>query len=486
MAQTVGAANLAAGLRDPYLACSPVIAVTGGPDAMSSHKWVYQEIYDFPLFEPLTKFNARVERVERLPDLLRQAFRAATTGTPGPTHLEIPGNQGQLLDGQADLELVFDERFKQVPAFRPEASPDDTAQVARLLTRAERPVIVAGGGVRSSGAQAEVVELAEMLSIPVATSLNAKATIPDNHPLAVGVVGNYSRDCANRVVGEADLVFFVGSHTGSQVTNIYALPRKGTSVVQLDINPIEVGRNFPNVASMVGDAKVSLRRMIESLEPTRPRQQWLDRVHEIVGEWRAEYEPLRNSDTIPLRPERLCKEISDVLPENGVVASDTGHSGIWTGTMIDLTHPGQDYIRCAGSLGWGLPGFMGIKCALPDRPVIGFTGDGGLYYHLSELETAARYNIPVVIVVNNNDSLNQETRIYNSAYKGNERGSAYNAWHFLPTNFARIADELGCLGIRVEKPEEIRPALEKALASGRPTVVDVHTDIAALAARPYA
>jgi acetolactate synthase-1/2/3 large subunit len=237
---------------------------------------------------------------------------------------------------------------------------------------------------------------------------------------------------------------------------------------------------------MVGDAKVSLRRMIESLEPTRPRQQWLDRVHEIVGEWRAEYEPLRNSDTIPLRPERLCKEISDVLPENGVVASDTGHSGIWTGTMIDLTHPGQDYIRCAGSLGWGLPGFMGIKCALPDRPVIGFTGDGGLYYHLSELETAARYNIPVVIVVNNNDSLNQETRIYNSAYKGNERGSAYNAWHFLPTNFARIADELGCLGIRVEKPEEIRPALEKALASGRPTVVDVHTDIAALAARPYA
>ena len=354
-----------------------------------------------------------------------------------------------------------------------------------MLTQAERPIIVAGGGVTASQAQAEVVELAEKLSIPVATSLNGKGTISDTHPLSLGVVGTYSRACANRAVGEADLVFFIGSHTGSQVTNNWKIPRPGTPVIQLDISPADLGRNYPNVVSLLGDAKVTLRRLIAGLNPIEPRSGWIRRVQELVNDWRAEVAPLRNSDAAPMRPERICKEISEFLPSNGVVVSDTGHSGIWTGTMIDLTKPAQRYIRCAGSLGWAFPASLGIKCALPDTPVLCFTGDGGFYYHLAELETAVRFGINAVIVVNDNRSLNQETRLFDTAYGGQQRGRAAEMWVFEDINLAKVAEAMGCFSARVERPSELKSALEKAFAANKPAVIDVVSDIKALAARAW-
>jgi len=278
MAQNVGAANLAAGLRDAYMACSPVIAITGGPDSESRYRYLYQEVEDFSMFDPVTKFNARIDKLSRLPDLLREAFRVATAGAPGPVHLEMRGSHGQVIEEEGDLDLIFEEQYKQYPAFRPEPEIERIREAAAALTKAQRPVIVAGGGVTSSQAQQEVVQLAEMLSIPVATSLNGKGTIPDGHPLSVGVVGTYSRWCANRAVAEADLVFFIGSHTGSQVTNNWKIPRAGTPVIQMDISPADLGRNYPNVVSLLGDAKVTLRRLIDALKPMEPRTGWVRRV----------------------------------------------------------------------------------------------------------------------------------------------------------------------------------------------------------------
>src|SRR5207249_5520970 len=150
----------------------------------------------------------------------------------------------------------------------------------------------------------------------------------------------------------------------------------------------------------------------------------------VVAEWRAEVAPLRSSDAVPIRPERICSELTDFLPPDAVVVSDTGHSGIWTGTMIDLMHASQRYIRCAGSLGWAFPAALGVKCALPDRPVLCFCGDGGFYYHLAELETAARFGINAVIVVNDNRSLDQEIRLFDAAYGGQQRGKSREMWVF--------------------------------------------------------
>jgi len=486
LAQTIGSANLAAGLRDAYMAGAPIIALTGGVAGGSRYKHVYQEIEDFPMWAQVTKANFHVDAPERFPDLLRQAFRVATSGAPGPVHLEMSGTHAQVLEREADLTPLWEERFMTVPAFRPEPEPDAVRAAVRALAEAERPVIIAGGGVIWSGAEAELAKLAELLQIPVATSLNAKAALPDDHPLNVGVPGTYSRWCANRVISEADLVFFIGSHAGGQVTTNWQVPKPGIAAIQLDIDPEELGRNYPLQAALLGDAKVTLQKLIASGAPARLRSVWLDRVQGLVREYRDESDPMRNSDAVPIRPERICKEISEWLPEGGVVLSDTGHSGMWTGQMIRLTRPGQRFLRCAGSLGWCFPATLGAKCALPDRPVIGFCGDGGFYYHLAELETAARFNINAIMLVNNNYALNQEKHLFDAAYKGQQRGRATEMWHFShEVNFAKVAEAMGCVGIRVERSEDIRPALDKALASNCPAVVEVISDVDAMSKRAW-
>ena len=476
-AQSVGAANLAAGLQDPFLALSPVIAMTGRKTPMEQHKNAYQEIEHSRPFASVTKFSGSVDQVEQFPHLLRQAFREATSGASGPVHLDLQGMAGNvIMQSEANLEFVFEESFTKRPAFRPEASPDTVRQAAQVLSRAQRPVIVAGGGVTSSQAQQEVVELAEMLSIPVATSLNAKGAITDNHPLSVGVVGSYSRWCANRVVAESDLVIYIGSHTGSQVTNEWRVPAQGTPVIQIDIDPSELGRSYPNEVSLHGDAKATVRKLIEALEPIGSRSDWVSRAQELVRQWREEVAPRANSEALPIIPERLCNELTQFLPDNAVLVADTGHAGIWTGSMVDLNHAGQDYIRCAGSLGWGLSGAIGIKCALPDRPVVCFTGDGGFMYHIAELETAVGYNIPVVIVVNNNHGLLQDKRGDDRAYQNVPGSDSADLWEFNDIDMAKVAEAMGAFGVRVDQPGEIKAALEMALASGRPAVVDVVTD----------
>jgi acetolactate synthase-1/2/3 large subunit len=486
LGQQIGASNLAAGLRDPYMACSPVIAITGGPSTGWRYRQAYQEVEDFTQFDSVTKLNLNIDEVTRLPDLLRHAFRAATSGAPGPVHMRLRGSHGQNVEGEADLTVLTEPQFSRLPAFRPSPEPERVREAVVKLTQAERPIIVAGGGVITSQAQAEMVALAEKLQVPVATSLSAKGSILDAHPLSVGVVGTYSRACANQAVAEADLVFFIGNHAGGQVTANWRVPAVGTPVIQLDIDGMQCGRNYPNTVSLMGDAKVALRQMADAAQRRDPQsaKAWTGRVQQLVAEWRAKMEPMLSSNAVPLRPERICREITEALPADGVVVSDTGHAGMWSGQMIDFTHATQRYIRCEGSLGWGLPGAMGVKCALPDRPVMLFTGDGGLYYHLPELETASRHGINLVVVVNNNSSLNQEIPLVATAYQG-KRGDRYRSdeiWRFQKSvDLAKVAETLGCAGLRVDKPGQLKELLPRAFAMGRPVVIDCVSDDQALA-----
>ena len=475
-----GANNLAAGLGDPYVGASPVIALTTARAPEERYRHAYQELDQMPFFGPVTKFSASVDRVDRIPDLLRQAFREVTTGTPRPAHLDILTDAA---DEEADLEVVVEDAFRRLPAFRPEPDGASVAAAATALAAAERPVIVAGGGVIASEAWTELVELAEKRSIPVATSLNGKGAIAADHPLSVGTCGLYSRSSANRVVGSADLVLFVGSQTGGQVTNNWTVPPVGTPVIQIDVEPQELGRNYPNALGLLGDARVTLRRLIGALRPGAPAEQWLSETRMAVEEYRAGVAEHRASDAVPVRPERVIQEMEAALPEDTLLVSDTGHSGIWTGAMMDLDRSGRTYVRAAGSLGWGLPAAIGAKCAVPDRPVVCFTGDGGFWYHFGELETAVRYGIDTVTVVNNNSSMNQETKGIEMAYDGDPPG--YELMTFNDVDFARLAEDLGCFGARVEEPGQIRPALEAALACGRPAVVDVVTDRTVLPPPPY-
>ena len=483
MAQVIGALNLAAGLRDAWLAHSPVIAMTGGREPKTKFRKVYQEVDDVPAFEPVTKFNATVDDVARFPDMVRQAFRVATSGTPGPVHLQFRGNEGQIDAEEAELEPLCEPQFAHVPPFRPR--PDDASAAAALdhLQRALRPVIVAGGGVRASGAATELVALAEALEIPVATSLNGKDVIPGNHPLSVGVLGTYSRESANRVVNSADLVCFVGTEAGGMTTHFWAVPQIGTPAIQIDIDPQALGRNYPLLVGVNGDAKVTLAQMLHGAERASAvkRKPWVEQVQQICREWAAKYQSVLASDAIPIRPERICAELTRHTPEDAIVVVDTGHAGMWMGGMYDLASPRQSYLRSAGHLGWAFPAGLGAKCACPDRPVITFTGDAGLWYHIAEIETAARWGINAITVVNNNASGNQSKRGFDRVYGGTQTEQARELWTFRKVNFARIAEDMGALGMRVEKPADMGPALKQALSANRPVILDVVTDIDALA-----
>ena len=482
MCQSVGAANLAAGLQDAWLAHSPVIAITGRQLTSVRYRNAYQEIDHWPMFEPVTKYNVYVDTLEQFPFELRQAFREATTGAPGPVHLELPGIQGEVVgSAQADLDVIVEDTFAQYPAFRLEPDGERVRQAAGRLGRAERPVIVAGGGAVASQAGPEIVELAERLSAPIAISLNGKGAIPDTHPLVVGAVGTYPRWCANRVVSEADLVLFVGSQTGDQPTDHWTVPQRDVETIQIDLDAVELGRNYPNSVALLGDAKVTVSRLIEALGDVAPKPEWTERARLHLAHWREEFEPQMNSDASPIRPERLCRELTKFLPDDAFVVADTGHSATWSATMIELRAPTQDYVRCAGSLGWSLPASLGVKCAVPERPVICFTGDGGIWYHLSELETAARCGINTVTVINNNRSLNQDKPGIDVAYRGVPEGNPEELWVFQDIDFAAVARLMGCFGIRVERAADIASALEQALAAGKPAVVDVRSDIDAFA-----
>lgn len=483
-AQNVGAANLAAGLRDPFLGCSPVLALTGGPYPWSRSRNYYQEIEDLPLFKPVTKFSAAVPDVTRLPDLLAHALHTATAGKPGPVHLELAGHTGDLTEDE-EFDATVGAAPVSVPASRPALSAEAVDRAVRLLTRARRPVVVAGGGVRWSGAGPEVVALAERLDALLATSLNAKDTVPAGHPLSIGTPGLYSRASANQVLMEADLVFYVGSQTGSQLTLNWQVPPPGTAVLQLDIDPTELGRQFPHATGIQADAREGLRQLLAAIpagfRPASP--DWAARGRAIVARWRDGEHPRMTSDAQPIRPERLCAELNGCLPPDALVVSDTGHSGMWTGGYLDLAAGGQGYIRAAGSLGWGLPAAIGAQLAAPQRPVVLFTGDGGLWYHVAELETAARWRVPVTIVVNNNHSLNQEIGPYTEAYGGELTGRHHELWHFSDVDLAAMAETMGVRGFTVRKAAEFAPAMAEAVAHPGPALINVVTDMTAMAPR---
>lgn len=483
MAQIIGALNIAAGLRDAFLAHSPVIALTGGREPKTKFKKVYQEIDDMPAFEPVTKFNATIDDVNRFSDMMEQAFRVATSGSPGPVHLQFRGNEAQIDLQEIEEKVTVNEINIQIPPHRPICDDSVLKKALEAIQTASKPIIVAGGGARHSGCSKELLTFAEKLSIPIATSLNGKDLLNSNHPLSCGVVGTYSRESANLSVKEADLVIFIGSETGSMTTHFWAVPTTKVRVIQIDIEPENLGRNYNLEVAIHGDAKVILERMTTLADSKNfpERTEWLSRITKLRSDWYYKYQPLMESDAKPIRPERLCREISNAAPKNAVFVVDTGHAGMWMGGMFDLTHSEQTYIRSAGHLGWAFPASLGAKCALPNKPVICFTGDAGFWYHIAEIEVAVRWNINTIVIVNNNSGGNQSKRGFDRAYGGEQTEEGRQLWTFNNINFAAIAENIGAVGIRVENAKEIKPAIEKAIELNNPVIIDVVTDINALA-----
>ena len=475
MAQSVGAANLASGMQDPYLGHSAVIAISGRHVAPFQYRNSYQEVQHAPLYGAVTKFHAQIDTLEQIPHLMRQAFREATTGTPRPVHLDMAGLTGDAITSlEGTFDVVADEAHTRFPAFRPAPDPAMVQKAAAAIKASARPVIVADRGAAISGAADALAQFADRIQAPVVLTLDAKDIMVEDHPLHRGALGLYGRSCANHVVAEADLVIYAGCNTGDHTTANWRMPKDGAAIIQIDLDPAEIGRNYSRVIGIQSDVRAALEALATAASAAK-RDDWLAHTMKFVTEWRAEAEKARTSDEVPLRPERVCGELTELLPKDAILVADTGYAALWTGTLVYLRHPTQRYIRAAGSLGWSFPASLGAKCAAPDRPVICFCGDGGFFYHLPELETARRRGIKTVTIVNNNHSLAQGLRNLNIAYQGRDQTHKGECFEFLPTDFASVAKSFGCFGVTVEKPQEFRKAFEAAMASDVPAVIDVKT-----------
>jgi acetolactate synthase-1/2/3 large subunit len=419
-----------------------------------------------------------MEVVEQMPHLIRQAFREATTATPRPVHLDVAGFTGDALTPlELDADMSVDDCHTRFPAFRP--APDTSAieRAAKAIAQSKKPVIIADRGVIISGAKDALKALGEKIQAPITATLDAKSAILETDPLFRGMVGLYGRSCTNHIVDEADLIIYAGSNTSDHTTANWKLPKVGTPIIQIDLDPVEIGRNYPGTIGIQSDVKLGLEALANTSAPAK-REEWLKHSQSLVDAWKTEMQAELTRSEVPMRPQRLCHELTKVLPSDAILVADTGYSALWTGNLVDMLHPKQTYMRAAGSLGWSFPASIGAKAAAPNRTVVCFTGDGGFSYHLPELETAKRMGLNVIVIVNNNECLSQGVKNLNIAYGDRAHTRKSECYVYEKTDFAKIAQSFNCFGVTVEDPKDFKAAFDAAVASNLPAVIDVKTEFA--------
>jgi acetolactate synthase-1/2/3 large subunit len=480
LASSPGAAHLALGMYEAFNSANAMLSITA--DSTMAGQWRPGSTYmdQQALFQPLTKWTVRAESLSTLPDIIRRALRVATTGSPGPVAVIV---STPLFAAEGDFQLPTATGTAHSPAFRVVPGAESVAQAAQLLREAKKPAIIAGGGVMLSQAAQELIELAELMAMPVATTHVAHGTFPSAHPLSLGVVGNPvagSRGrIANQIVPEADVLLVVGSRLDGRTTRGYTLIPATTKLIQIDLDPEEIGSHYAVEVGIVADAKLALGALKAALEQqvTRPPSiADTPRAREIaamVEEWRHEFAPQIHSNAVPIKTPRLFGEIQHFINDETIVVVDAGGSSYWAPAYLELAPENQAlYPRGAAAIGSALPMALGAQLAAPDKRVICISGDGGFGYNIMELETAVRLNLPVVNIIVNNHALGMERRGYID-YAGEVPPGPVS---FSPQDFSKIAQAFNCFGVRAERPGDIREAISAALASGRPAIVDVLTD----------
>ncbi len=434
------------------------------------------------VFRPITKGAWLVVRPDQVIDVLNAALKGATSGRPGPVFVQIPYDI-QLAEVEGEVEHIG--RRSALPGMR--AAPENIERVVALLEQAERPMLLAGGGVARSRAADKLCTTAERLGVPVVTTLPAKGILPEDHALSLGPVGRSGTNAAARATREADLVIAVGArfsdnHTGNwREGMIYDVPR--TKIVQVDVDPAEVGRNYPVEVGLLSDAGAfldDLRNAVGDGSPAR-HAGWAKSVEGYRDDWRAEIEEVIKHAGSPIHPGRLCYEVGEALPANGHVLIDVGDVIQYAEPYMTIRRPGSWHINSGmAEMGWATQGGPGAVIADPGSIAVVLTGDGAFLMGPQIVATAVEYGLPVVWVILNNNELGIERKGATAAlgrphpwysFTRHDTGEPYNP------DFAAAAQAYGAGGERVENADDFRPALERAIDSGRPYVLDVPIDV---------
>jgi acetolactate synthase I/II/III large subunit len=481
-----GAAKLPSGLAEALGASVPVLALVSDlPARLAPHRYrsaASQALDQAALLAPVTKWQAAVPDPGTLPALVRQAFREATTGRPGPVALFLPQD---VLDGPAPAPQDGGAggggaRFGRFPAFRPVPEAADVAAATAVLRTAQRPFILAGGGVLHSGAGSDLVLLAERLSAAVGTTLSGKGAIAEDHPLAVGVTGSMGTEAAAAALAEADAILLAGAKASGGATFSWTLPRPDQRVVQVDVDPAELGRAFGWALPVLADARSGVRAMLAALgappgderaDPEPDRAPWRARLLELAAAWRAGRDAERASDAVPIAPQRVLAEIEAALGGQDILICDASLASGWGGAYLEQRRPGRRVLAPRGQagLGYALPAAIGVSHA-GQRAVV-LTGDGALGYAVGELATVTEQALPVTVVVLNNRSWG-----WIRWYQRITFGRGWEGEDFGDVAFADVARGFGLAAQRVTEPGRLGAALRAALAAPGPALVDVVTE----------
>ncbi len=471
-----GATNFATGLSVALLSHSPLVAITGAPQISQQHRDSFQEIDQVAMFRPLTKWSAQVPQAARIPELIRHAFRIASSGKKGPVHLDLPRD---LLNEDVEVDILVPARYREERTGS--AHSDTVAAAASALLRSKRPVFIAGLGVAESGARTELLELAGMLSAGVVTSYSRNDAVPTGHPLVVGPIGRAGAPEAKALLQGADLILAAGTRL-AQFTTFYdhSVIPANVPIVQIEIDPKEIGRNYPVEVGLVGDARETLgvlAAVLRAQESAWPRN--MEHLAAIAERKRERAERLAAAACLegaPMKPRRVHAEIAKVLPRDAVICIDGGTTIAPAFNMYEFNQPRSLVTPVdQGCLGFAYPASIGAKMAAPERPVLSFNGDGSFLMNAVEIETALRCGVPVVAIVLNNNCWGSE-KAYQK-YFFNER---YIGADLTNPRFDRFAELFGARGYYVERPGDIAPALADALESGVPAVIEIPVDPEAL------
>jgi acetolactate synthase I/II/III large subunit len=470
-----GALYSVPGVAEANASSIPVILLSSGIPLRGEGKGTITELDHHKLFESITKWSSFLKLSEKIPETVRRAFRIATTGRPGAVHLAFPV---ETMTGKAaeDPEaLLAEPECRTYPAYRSRGSQDALRRFAELLKKAQRPAMVVGGGANHSQAGTVVLELAEKLGAPIVTTISGQGIIPDDHPLALGVIGdNGFHPHALRTVEEADTLLYVGCKLGSVSTLNWTLPsaRPGRVMLQVDIDPSMLGNNFPQTLGLAGDARLVLEELSELLGPGENRKPsaW---VADLNADRRDFWEKARaelESETLPLKPQRVVHSLNQKLPAPAIVISDAGTPTPYITRFLRLGGHGSRFLipRAYGGLGYAIPAVVGAYLARPDARPVGLFGDGSLGMSAGELETLVRLNIPAVLIHFNNGCFGWIKALQAIHCNGRHLSVDFGA-----RDMSEVAKAFGLLGFRVKTAQELESALEEAFAASAPAFLDV-------------
>lgn len=464
-----GATNLITGIATAYADSSPVVAVTGQVPLAMIGKDAFQETDIIGVANPCTKYSFQPRAATEIPEVVKKAVYIAESGRPGPVLVDIPKDVQQ-----ATADMKFPDLIK-VRGYNPnvEADLSETVRAVELLLNAERPIIMAGGGVILSGAFSELQALAELVQIPVVTTFKGKGAFPENHPLAMGPIGMHGHAEANKIILEADCILAVGARFSDRSVGKFDEFGKGMSIIHMDIDPAEIGKNKSVDVALVGDVKSSLRTLVKMFSKKMIKRDsdspWLKRRKELIQYYAETLKDYPREITA----KKSLKKLRELLPANAIVTTEVGQCQMWASLHFDVIAPGTFFSSTGlGTMGFGFPASIGAKAARPDVPVVDIAGDGSFNMTENSLAVSVLDKLPVIVFLMNNYMLGMvaqwQRTFYNRRYSG--------VHQYRCPDYVKIADAYGAQGIRAESMQELEKAIKGALKSDVATVIDIPID----------